>query len=149
MADVTEVRDHPRLQAIRLHWESAHATLTGRLVDGLQLAQRSYDIHRSLGSPDALVFSVGLRYMSAWHTDRLDTIIDDLTTCCEAVRRIGMRAGLAFALAATNDVDGAIATLETIDLRLFDEPIAHQDQLSTLALVALTAERLDLSLIHI
>lgn len=137
MRELTDAVGHPRMRAVTQHWGSSMAALSGQLDDAERLASESYELFLSLGSPDALVFNVGLRYLAAWFRGQFKELVDDLEACSDAhPGRVGMRAGLAHAWSALGDLDRSAAMLATIDLDHLD---AHQDQLPTLAMVTMAA----------
>jgi hypothetical protein len=137
MRDITASVNHPRLLAITEHWSSVMASLFGQLDEAERLASEAHELFRSIGSSDALVFNVGLRYLPMWFRGQCKELIDDLEVCSEAQPgRVGMRAGLAHFWSVIGDLERSTEMLDTIDL---DHSNAHQDQLPMLAMVTMAA----------
>lgn len=142
MNEIATATGSPLQRATALHFASAVEMTLGRAERAVELADESHDIHRSIGTIDATVFYVGLHYLPRWFNGSLDTLVPELEECCVIESRIGMIAGLAYARAVSGDHNGSYDELDRIDLDLFTAPVAHQDQVSTLVLVALACHEL-------
>jgi AAA ATPase domain len=137
MREIVEVVNMPRLIALTMHWQSSLTALLGQIDDAEEAAHESGELWSTLGSRDALVFNVGLRYLPAWYRGRLGEVVDDIETCAAAYPgRIGMHAGRAHAWSVLGQRERAVAALDDVDL---DGGGGHHDQLVALALTVMAA----------
>jgi len=137
MVEIVETVSQPRLVAMTRHWQSSLAALLGQIDNAKSLASESAELWHSIGTRDALVFSVGLHYLPSWYQGRLQDVIADIDACSDAhPGRVGMRAGLAHAWSVIGDYERTAAALNEADL---EGSGGHHDQLVALALSAMAA----------
>ena len=137
MREIVEIVNMPRLVALTMHWQSSLTALLGQIDDAEAAAAESAELWSALGSRDAVVFGVGLRYLPAWYRGRLGDVVADIESCAAAYRgRIGMHAGRAHAWSVIGQHERAVAALDDVDL---DGRVGHHDHLVALALTIMAA----------